>query len=186
MDSVVEATIQLIEKAGWQALTTEAVAERAGCAIGSFYQYFPNKEALLIELADRHLKEIQQLVNEFIARKPPQDPKAFTIAAVTLFFDLHRQNPRLHQVLTSDLVLPKDIQDKFDQFFILGEQWLANWLKEHTAMGARADIAAQLIVGTIDHAAHGVLINQADEENTQLVFEETVTLILAYLEQSKT
>ncbi|KTT03495.1 TetR family transcriptional regulator [Pseudomonas oryzihabitans] len=44
---IVEATARILEERGMGGFTTNAVAERAGVSIGSLYQYFPSKEALL-------------------------------------------------------------------------------------------------------------------------------------------
>ncbi|KAF0105912.1 MAG: TetR family transcriptional regulator [Rhodospirillaceae bacterium] len=49
--SIVEAAAQILEKGGLAAFTTNAVAERAGVSIGTLYQYFTDKNALLIALA---------------------------------------------------------------------------------------------------------------------------------------
>jgi len=49
--SIVEAAAQILEKGGLSAFTTNAVAERAGVSIGTLYQYFADKNALLMALA---------------------------------------------------------------------------------------------------------------------------------------
>jgi AcrR family transcriptional regulator len=49
--SIVEAAAQILEKGGLAAFTTNAVAERAGVSIGTLYQYFADKNALLMALA---------------------------------------------------------------------------------------------------------------------------------------
>ncbi|WP_199243236.1 TetR/AcrR family transcriptional regulator [Vitiosangium sp. GDMCC 1.1324] len=53
MASILEAAAQLLEAQGFAAFNTNAVAERAGVSIGSLYQYFPGKDALLIALMRR-------------------------------------------------------------------------------------------------------------------------------------
>lgn len=50
---ILEAAAQILEAQGFEAFNTNAVAERAGVSIGSLYQYFPGKEALLIALMQR-------------------------------------------------------------------------------------------------------------------------------------
>ena len=50
---ILEAAARIFEERGIAAATTDAIAERAGVSIGSLYQYFPNKEAVLAELARR-------------------------------------------------------------------------------------------------------------------------------------
>jgi AcrR family transcriptional regulator len=53
--AILEASAQLLEVGGLAAFTTNAVAERAGVSIGTLYQYFSNKQALLRALAEREL-----------------------------------------------------------------------------------------------------------------------------------
>jgi AcrR family transcriptional regulator len=54
-EAIVEAAAQILERGGADALTTNAVAERAGVSIGTLYQYFPDKQAILIAAARREL-----------------------------------------------------------------------------------------------------------------------------------
>lgn len=51
-DAIIEAAAHIISKGGLAAYNTNAVAERAGVSIGSLYQYFPNKDALMVALID--------------------------------------------------------------------------------------------------------------------------------------
>lgn len=55
MSTILEAAAQLLEGGGLAAFTTNAVAERAGVSIGTLYQYFADKGALLRALAERHM-----------------------------------------------------------------------------------------------------------------------------------
>jgi len=54
-EAIVEAAAQILERDGPGALNTNAVAERAGVSIGTLYQYFPDKQAILIAAARREL-----------------------------------------------------------------------------------------------------------------------------------
>src|SRR5947207_4379776 len=58
VEAIVEAAAQVFERHGYAAGTTNRIAERAGVSIGSLYQYFPNKDAIVAELARRHIAEI--------------------------------------------------------------------------------------------------------------------------------
>lgn len=56
VDAIFEATIQLLLSDGLHRLTTTRVAERAGVSVGTMYQYFPNKLALIYALNERYLE----------------------------------------------------------------------------------------------------------------------------------
>ena len=56
---IVEAAARVFEERGYAGANTNRVAEWAGVSIGSFYQYFPNKEsilAVLLEMLVRYLR----------------------------------------------------------------------------------------------------------------------------------
>ena len=62
VDAILEATIQVLLGAGKERLTTTRVALRAGVSVGTLYQYFPNKSALLQAALKRHLDEVAETV----------------------------------------------------------------------------------------------------------------------------
>ena len=54
VSAILEATIQVLLSVGKERLTTTRVAARAGVSVGTLYQYFPNKSALLQAVVKRH------------------------------------------------------------------------------------------------------------------------------------
>lgn len=58
--TIVEAAAQVLESAGVEGFNTNAVAERAGVSIGSLYQYFPNKDALIVALIQRESQRFRR------------------------------------------------------------------------------------------------------------------------------
>jgi AcrR family transcriptional regulator len=58
IDAIFEATIQVLLANGLEAITTGQIAERAGVSVGSLYQYFPNKSALLAAVVQRHVGQV--------------------------------------------------------------------------------------------------------------------------------
>lgn len=71
--TILEAAIQVLEKEGAQRFTTIRVAEKAGVSIGSLYQYFPNKAAILFRLQSDEWKRTSGLLREILEdnSKPP-------------------------------------------------------------------------------------------------------------------
>lgn len=55
-ESILEAATRVFEDADYNGSTTNKIAEKAGVSIGSLYQYFPNKDALVFALFDRYIE----------------------------------------------------------------------------------------------------------------------------------
>ena len=62
IETIFEATARIIEREGAAALNTNRIAERAGISIGTLYEYFPNREAILIAMARRQLAADEEAV----------------------------------------------------------------------------------------------------------------------------
>lgn len=63
-EALVEACAQLLARDGYAGLTTNAIAERAGVSVGTLYQFFPNKDAVLAALIRRRLLDTLPAVKE--------------------------------------------------------------------------------------------------------------------------
>ncbi len=81
VDAIFEATIQVLLKDGLPRLTTIRVAERAGASVGTLYQYYPHKEALLFAVLQRHLANVEQAITQ-AAESHHHMPLATMISAV--------------------------------------------------------------------------------------------------------
>jgi AcrR family transcriptional regulator len=64
LEAILEATIQVLVATGPNRLTTTRVAARAGVSVGTMYQYFPNKQALLYAVTGRYLDVVAESVEQ--------------------------------------------------------------------------------------------------------------------------
>ena len=73
VDSILQAAIQVLAKEGMRRFTTTRVAERAGVSVGSVYQYFPNKAAILFRLQSDEWRETSEMLRGILedTRNPP-------------------------------------------------------------------------------------------------------------------
>ncbi|MBB4481262.1 TetR family transcriptional regulator [Rhizobium etli] len=73
--TILEAAVQVLAKEGAQRFTTARVAERAGVSVGSLYQYFPNKAAILFRLQSDEWRQTTEMLGAILgdaARPPPE------------------------------------------------------------------------------------------------------------------
>lgn len=106
VDTILEASTRIVARDGMASLTTNRIAEIAGVSIGSLYQYFPGKDAILHALVQR---EFNRTVDGHVAFIDAIDPAALTLeeaveAIVDHVFEAHRvRRPFLREILLSVL-----------------------------------------------------------------------------------
>ncbi|WP_083452747.1 TetR/AcrR family transcriptional regulator [Mycolicibacterium goodii] len=164
VEVVLEAAAQVFNREGLAA-TTNRIAERAGVSVGSIYQYFPNKYALLNALAQRHVKQASERLELVFAELRCQ-PTAFDQTMRSILeavVDLHHDRPGLHRLLHR-VAVPRDDQLAAMQQF---ENRLAEEVAFHLERCGRADgpddalATANTVVHAVDAHLHRVLARRA-------------------------
>lgn len=102
VDAILEAAAHILVAHGYEATTTRQVAERAGVSIGSLYQYFPNKEALITALMERQVQRVLEVCTEALQAKGPRPTREVVREVALGLMKAYAVNPRLHQVLVSE------------------------------------------------------------------------------------
>src|ERR1700735_4980491 len=62
VEAVLDAVVRILKREGVKAVTTNRIAAVAGVSIGSVYQYFPDKRAIFVALHERHIQQIDRMV----------------------------------------------------------------------------------------------------------------------------
>jgi len=101
VEVLVQAATRIIETEGLEGLSTNRVAEVAGVSIGSLYQYFPNKQALIDEVGTRFGARFQEAMLALLGRLPGLGAREAIRALVTTLVDLHAESPGVHNALAS-------------------------------------------------------------------------------------
>ena len=85
VEAILEATIQVLLNVGKERLTTTRVALRAGVSVGTLYQYFPNKSALLQAALKRHLDEVAETVERVCREQRANTLSQMAAALISAF-----------------------------------------------------------------------------------------------------
>ena len=102
--AILQAATYILQKSGYEAMTTNQVAERAGVNIASLYQYFPNKQAILGELARRHVGKARGMLADKLAQlraNPKMSIRDRVRAMVDVTCAEHVGDPRLHEIFSA-------------------------------------------------------------------------------------
>jgi AcrR family transcriptional regulator len=103
VDALLEATARILMKEGYDRASTNKIAAVAGVSIGSLYQYFPSKEALVAGVIDRHTQKLSQVIRNALVRVAARPIEVAAREFVSVAIDAHRINPKLHGVLSEQI-----------------------------------------------------------------------------------
>src|SRR6185437_8121020 len=103
VDALVEATARILVREGFDKASTNRIAEVAGVSVGSLYQYFPSKEALVLAVIERHNREILQLVRAVLDEIAPLPVEEAVRRVVAMAIEAHRIDPKLHYILAEQI-----------------------------------------------------------------------------------
>jgi AcrR family transcriptional regulator len=95
ISAIFEATARILEREGRRALNTNSIAERAGVSIGTLYQYFPNKEAILIAMAREQIERDGRAVLEALEAAGPVEPERAAVRALIAAYEKRRESRRI-------------------------------------------------------------------------------------------
>lgn len=93
------AAVQVLTREGLGRCTTTRIAERAGIAVGSLYQYYPNRDALLAAVLEKHLDSVAGAVEHTCKEHRGKPVSQMASALVTAFLAAKLRNPRESKAL---------------------------------------------------------------------------------------
>src|ERR1700751_1586856 len=97
VDLILEASAQILANRGEEALTTNHIAERAGFSIGTLYQYFPNRDAILDALIERERESSKKRIEIALARVERGDIAATVREIVRILINSFARHGRVRK-----------------------------------------------------------------------------------------
>lgn len=180
-DAVLEATRRLLEESTEGGLpSTNRIARRAGVSVGTLYQYFDNREAILRALVREHSQEMSALVVSHAGPLGLSAPRDVIPAFIDAMAAAHAVAPRLHLALVretlSDPALLAEVQDP-------ARALVNSWLELHRAVIRPQDLsaAAFLLTRSVEAAIHGQLFEDPARLGDTSWRRELCDLLVRYL-----
>ncbi|MBR0833928.1 TetR/AcrR family transcriptional regulator [Bradyrhizobium manausense] len=187
VDALIEATARILVREGFEKTSTNRIAEVAGVSVGSLYQYFPSKEALVAAVIDRHHEEIMGIVRATLCDVMDMPIEKAVRRLVTVAIDAHRINPKLHRVLAEQI--PRagklDVEAFNREVHTLVRAYLDSHRKEMRKIDL--DVATFICVSTIEAVAHNTVLNPAEmlpEKTVRTLVDETTRMVVGFLKPS--
>ncbi|MGC4939082.1 TetR/AcrR family transcriptional regulator [Kribbella sp. DT2] len=159
MEVILEAAAQLFQRHGYASATTNKIAERAGVSVGSLYQYFPNKDALLLALAEQHLDAAARIFAATFAEFTDEDLPAVLRVLVARVAELHTDRPELHRLLFDQAPRTPELVAAFRRTEREIADRLADQLRRLGVGGSSPELTALLVVQGIEAQIHGAMLD---------------------------
>lgn len=180
VEAIYDATIQVLLKNGDERLTTVQVAQRAGVSVGTLYQYFPNKQALLLAVLERHMLRTVEAVEEVCAAHHFQPLEMMVEELVNCFIHAKLVNRDTSVALyriagqSGGSLIVNRIRKRYETAM------KAMLQTSHFAASADVNFMVHMIYLTMGGALRGHLESNAPLKLTNKLREHLSKLILAY------
>jgi AcrR family transcriptional regulator len=189
VDALVEATARILVREGFDKASTNRIAEVAGVSVGSLYQYFPGKEALVAAVIDRHNQDIMQVVHRALAEVAAQPVATAVRRLVAVAIEAHRIDPRLHRVLAEQIPRTGRLAN-IEAFNHDIPSLFRAYLESHRDEIRAIDLglAAFMCVTSIEALAHTAVLHRSEKLSDEMVgtlVEEATRLVVGYLEKPR-
>lgn len=183
--ALLDAAAEEFAERGFTAATTTGVAARAGVPIGSLYQWFPDKEALLYGLADRHLAEGASVLLEALDRaRAAADLASSVRVLVEATVEANDGDPRLHRILYREAPRPPALQARLASLEDALVSWVADELirRGTTTRGRPATLRARSLVLAVEALVHELVLDPPDGIGRRTAVAEVVDVAVAIAE----
>src|SRR6478609_3854211 len=163
VETLLDATARVLTRVGYDRASTNRIAATAGVSVGSLYQYFPNKEALVAALVARHNREMLALLSDALKEVASLDLGTAIAKLVRAAVDAHLVDPALHRVF--DEQVPRmgqlaKIEAVQGETFRLVRSYLEERREEISVRDL--DSATSILVTTVEALTHQLVIHRSD------------------------
>lgn len=186
--ALLEAAALEFAERGYAGATARSIAQRAEAATGSFYQYFNDKDEVLHELYVARLARVREQAQKLLETLALQTDgskertRAALTAIVQLVVDLHRDDPKLHAVITEREHADQRMREQTHKSMSDLIQAIAGML---THLGYQGDVLARafLIFSLVEGSVHSHVLGEPVVSDRR--FKRDLVEVLDALTQSK-
>ena len=183
VDALLAATARVLVREGYDHTSTNKIARAAGVSIGSLYQYFPSKEALVAAVLERHIGEMMVLVRTSLARVASFPLREAARELVRVMIEAHRIQPKLHRVLVEQIPRVGNVEH-VERVSEEATRLVRAYLEAHRdEIGVEdLDMASFLAVSCVEAMTHVAVLRRAELLADPRFVDEVAALVVRYLE----
>ncbi|WP_137936597.1 TetR/AcrR family transcriptional regulator [Chitinivorax sp. B] len=163
VEIILQATARIFAEKGYAGTNTNLVAEHAGVSVGSIYQYFPNKDALVAALHDRHAAQMYQVIDVVLSATGKTTLQEHVAGMVRAMLAAHLIEPALHRMLEREFPFFDEpaTESKTDQsIFMRVRRLLSDWREQ--VVPDNLDLATWVVLRMLESMVHAAVIDPPD------------------------
>lgn len=185
VDTILDAAARILVADGYGAFTTNRVAARAGVSIGSLYQYFPNKEAILAALKTRHIDALARGIDDALTRAGTAPLAELVPAVIEANVAAHLVDPELHRVLSAEVpqLGTTDAAFAFERRMAVRVRALFESRRAEIAV-RDLGLATYLVMRTVEATIHDAVAMRPRDLASGAITREVSRLLLGWLTTS--
>lgn len=186
VDALIEATARILVRESFEGVSTNRIAEEAGVSIGSLYQYFPSKEALVAAVIDRHHDELMEVARGTLAEVVALPMEQAVRRLVAVAIEAHRVDPKLHRVLAEQIPRTGRLKN-MELFNRENYAMFRSYLERHRdeIRSVDLELASFVCVTTVEALTHRAVLHHPEvlsEERSATLVDEATRLLVRYLQ----
>jgi AcrR family transcriptional regulator len=182
VEAILTATTHILVHEGYKSLSTNRVAKVAGVSIGSLYQYFPNKEALLTAIVDNHVQLILQTMEQHLEETEGSSFETLIRVLLKGLMDAHSVNPELHRVLKEEVSQQACLSSMRDFEKTVLDLVRTTLEERHGELRPiDPEVGSFIISYVVEAVLRATVVSKEWQKRTDEIFEEMVHLVTSYL-----
>lgn len=182
VSAILDGTVRVLEQEGSDAATTSRIAEVAGVSVGTLYQYFANRDAILDALQDREFDRASDMIGRILAHGAYATDREVARAVIEGLLELHGAAPTLHRLLVVEglRVTPTERVQAFDMRIIALVRSFLN-LANVRIRRKNLDAAAFVVYQAVRASMLACLLERPPGLDSETLVDEITDLVLRYL-----
>jgi AcrR family transcriptional regulator len=181
VERILDAAAHIFHEQGYAATTTNDIADEADVSIGSLYQYFPNKDALLVALTRRHIESTTVGLSALLSELRPDAGFERILRAVVDFLVAQHELDDLHLLVMHTAARTYEVNVDLERAKTQLVDLTSELLSAHVEDRRRRTLVARMVTAMIDAAVHDVIIRQprgsARDEAIDLAIATALSII---------
>lgn len=181
VERILDAAARIFHEQGYAGATTNDIADEAEVSVGSLYQYFPNKDALLVALTKRHIESATTGLADLLSGLSSEADVDIILRSVVDFLVEQHELDELHLLVMHRAPRTHEINLELERTRSQLVDLTSQLLMPRIDDPQRRSLIARMVVATIDASVHDVILRQPKGTERRSAIDLTITTALSII-----